>query len=122
MFSDMFKKNPKISVQEISNSTEADEETLKHAMAELETFAHKNLTELSRMEKMATGTSPSIDMFCRIDVGIMQKKDGTLDYFVNEVERGPNVCLWAGNLWSHLVGTVGAKFGSSLHSWVQRSH
>jgi hypothetical protein len=121
MFSEILRQNPRISVEEISRSSEADEETLKNAMLELETFALTNLREVSKMEKKATGTASSIDIFCRIDVGIIQKEDGSLDYFVNEVERGPNVCLWAGAQWSHLIGRVGSKFGLLLHSWVRAS-
>ena len=89
----MLKKNVKLSEEHLHCSPEADLEIIKAAMLELQTFTHMNLMELSQMEKRSTGTSSSIDMFCRVDLGIMESDDGKLNYFVNRVERGPNVCL-----------------------------
>jgi hypothetical protein len=123
MFSEMFKQNPKMSAGvDITTSCEADKDILEHAMLELQTFARTNLMELSRMEKRRTGApSTSMDIFCRIDIGIMQTEDGRVNYFVNEVERGPNVSLWAGDDWPHLIGEVASKFGPLLHTWIRES-
>jgi predicted Mrr-cat superfamily restriction endonuclease len=117
----MLKKNVKLSEEHLHHSPEADLEIIKAAMLELQTFAHMNLMELSQMEKRSTGTSSSIDMFCQVDLGIMESDDGKLNYFVNEVERGPNVCLWAGTRWPYVIGNVASKLGPVLHSWI-KSH
>ena len=122
MISVILKQNPRTPVEQITTSSEADAGVLKHALSELHAFAHTNLRELNKMEKRVSGSSSSIDMFCRIDVGIMEKEDGMLDYFVNEVERGPNVCLWAGAKWPHLIGEVGTRFRMLLHSWVRAQY
>ena len=74
---------------------------------------------LSKMERRSTGTSSSIDLFCRIDMGVIQMDDGRLNYFVNEVESGPNVCLWAGGRWPQMIGDVAAKLGLVLQSWIK---
>ena len=94
MISGILKQNPRTPVEQILTLSEVDEGVLKHALSELHAFVHTNLRELSKMEKRATGSSSSIDMFCCIDVGIMEKEDGMLDYLVNEVKIGLNVCLW----------------------------
>src|ERR1700690_2815102 len=102
----MLEANPKLSAQQISPSIEADPDVLEHAMSELVDFAKVNLTELSNMDKRSTGSASSIDLFCRMDVGVIQAEDG-LNYFVNEVEIGPNVCLWGGEEWPEHIGLVG---------------
>ena len=117
----MLKENPNLSAQEISPACEADPEVLEYAMSELLTFAQKNLTELSKMERCSTGSASSMDIFCRMDIGIIETEDGSLDYFVNEVEKGVNVCLWAGEVMPHLIGKVGSKLGQALHSWVREN-
>jgi hypothetical protein len=118
--SEILKANPNLSADDISSSIEAEPDVLEHAMSELQDFAKANLTELSKMDKRSTGSASSIDIFCRMDVGVIQTEEG-LDYFVNEVEKGPNVCLWAGSLWPDLVGQVGARLGPLLHSWVREN-
>lgn len=117
----MLKENPNLSAKDISPACEADPEVLQDAMSELLTFAQTNLTELSKMERVSTGSASSMDIFCRMDIGMIKKEDGSLDYFVNEVEKGINVCLWGGEVAPHLIGKVGSKLGPALHSWVREN-
>jgi hypothetical protein len=105
----------------MSQATEAEPEVLQYAMSELLTFAQTNFTELSNMERRMTGSASSMDIFCRMDIGMIQTEDGSLDYFVNEVEKGINVCLWGGEVAPHLIGLVGSKLGPALHSWVREN-
>lgn len=121
MFSQMLHDNPKISVEQIATSCEADKDIRAHAMLELQTFVQTNLLEVTRMEKRTTGTVSSMDIFCRIDVGLILTEDGSLNYFVNEVERGPNICLWSGVGFTHLIGEVASELGFMLHSWVREN-
>ena len=73
------------------------------------------------MEKRSTGVQSSLDIFCRVDVGFIRLDNGRLQYFVNEVERGPNVGLWAGRKWAHMMGKVASGLGELLHLWVSNN-
>lgn len=116
----MLEANPRLSAQQVSPSMEADPDVLEHAMSELVDFAKVNLTELSSLDKRSTGSAPSIELFCRMDVGVIEAEEG-LEYFVNEVEKGPNVCLWGGEGFPEHIGLVGASLGPLLHSWVREN-
>jgi hypothetical protein len=118
VFSDLYEQNSKLSSLDLLECPEADIKIIQDSLSELYEFARANVLELSKMEKRTTGSKSSIDTFCRIDIGLIQIENGSLQYFVNEVERGLNVSLWTGQQWPYLMGEVAAKLGPLLHSWV----
>jgi hypothetical protein len=117
----MLEHNSNVTLEHMSSSLEADVTVTKHATDELMEFARKNFTELRKMEKRSTGTDGSMDILCRIDIGFVQTDDGKLNYFVNEVEKGPNVCLWAGDKWPNVVGEISSKVGELIYGWVGKN-
>lgn len=119
ILSDLLHKNAKVSAKQISWSSEANMDMINNAVSELNGFAKANLAALSKMEKQSTGVQSSLDLFCRLDLGVIQTENGRLNYFVNEVERGPNVCLWTGEKLPYLMGKVASDLGISLHRWVR---
>ena len=94
----------------------------REALQELYAFVKRTLDALVEMEVRGTGNS-SLTQFCRLDLGLIKTEQGkgTVQYFVNEVERGPNVCLWAGQRLPHLVGKVAEQLGLTLYSCIKNS-
>lgn len=64
--------------------------------------------------KTTDGPNSSLQVFCRIDIGITA--DAT-SYFVNEVERGITTSLWVGD-GPHAAGMVGMSMITPLKRWV----
>ena len=116
---DVLDRNPVITADQLAESGNADPRVTRRALEELHAFVQQTLDELVKMENRGFGSS-SLDQFCRIDVGLIQH-NGVLQYFVNEVERGPNVGLWAGESWPHIVGEVAEKLAPVMHSWITGS-
>jgi hypothetical protein len=91
------------------------------AKAELVEFVQKTLRSVIQQEQRQFQATPSLVQFCRVDLGIMESKQGRLDYFVNEIERGINVSLWTGKMTPERAGEVVNRFGKSLHSWITQA-
>jgi len=101
------------------NPGEGDLDDRRKAKEEFEKFVRDTYQHLYRMESKTIGGRSSIAIFCRLDIGLVF--NGTLHYFVNEVERSPSASLWANrekNSGSNPIGIFGASFGKSLHKWL----
>jgi hypothetical protein len=62
------------------------------ALQEFHNFAKRTYDAL-----VEGNNASSLWLLCRLDISVMFNRDtGVLDYFVNEVERGVLVCLFAG--------------------------
>ncbi|PVF91128.1 hypothetical protein CPB86DRAFT_878677 [Serendipita vermifera] len=61
---------------------------------ELDDFVRETLRVFIEKEEKFTGQQSSLRIFARVDIGIMEDKDGHANWFVNEIERMPNVCLF----------------------------
>jgi hypothetical protein len=60
-----------------------------------------------------------------MDVGIMPDCDGNLQYFVNEVTRGPTVtCLFSGSTMDlkMVAANLGADFAVFFHRYLCQHH
>ncbi|KAI5822284.1 hypothetical protein K523DRAFT_358492 [Schizophyllum commune Tattone D] len=65
---------------------------------ELSQFVLDVVKRLAELEKKTFGlTHSDLDLFCRVDVGVVIGKERS-HYYVNEVERGLVTCLWG---WTH---------------------
>ena len=85
----------------------------KKAQDELQQF----VTNFFRHLKAEDGQNSSLQVFCRIDVGIFVGKPDTVSYFVNEVERGITTSLWVAD-GAHTAGLVGMGMVSPLKRWI----
>ena len=61
----------------------------KQTQDEVEQFVKLFLKQL----KIQDGPNSSLQVFCRVDVGILSKPQKKASYFVNEVERGITTSL-----------------------------
>jgi hypothetical protein len=68
-------------------------EEIEKGLAELVKFAQDTYHSLLRIE----GYNPSsLEQMCRLDISVMiNPETARFEYFVNEVERGPLICLFA---------------------------
>lgn len=65
----------------------------KEGLDEIETFAHRTLEALIRLEKSRQTEPLSIESLVRIDIGLVSLEGGKMDYYVNEVSRAPTCSL-----------------------------
>jgi hypothetical protein len=87
------------------------------ADAEFLNFARQNLSLLIESEERRLTTPSSLRVFARLDIGIWRNPGGSLNYFVNEVERGPSTSLWSRE-HSWIPARIGPAFGKSLRAWL----
>lgn len=87
---------------------------VKQAENELNDFVTKFLKCLVKAEGERNS---SLQVFCRIDVGIFAKAPNTVSYFVNEVERGITTSLWVTD-GNHTAGMVGMTIVQPLKKWI----
>lgn len=85
----------------------------KRAEEELAGFVKTFLRHLKDMD----GPNTSLQVFCRVDVGIFIKGSGVVSYFVNEVERGITTSLWVVD-GPHTSGVVGMSIVDPLRRWI----
>jgi hypothetical protein len=121
----MWKANPNISSDGIAYPQGMPQEQLEAGRQELVTFTETTLQHLIKAERLAYHHKPSIELFCRMDIGVMPDDTGKLQYFVNEVTRGPTVtCLfWANTLDLKMVASnLGADFAVAFHKYLCNQH
>jgi hypothetical protein len=61
---------------------------------EFEAFVKDTYRHLINCERKRMGGSSTLEVFCRLDIGLFSRDDGSLGYFVNEVERTLTTGLW----------------------------
>ena len=85
----------------------------KKALGDLEQFVKHFLKHL----KARDGPNSSLQVFCRVDVGILARAPDTASYFINEVERGITTSLWVTD-GPYTAGMSGMSIVASLKRWV----
>ena len=92
----------------------------------MESFAEDTLMHLVRAEKLAYGRTPSIALFCRMDIGVMPMAGSQrLGYFVNEITRCPTkTCKWTGSAPDTEVipYNLAADFAPVFSDYLHREH
>lgn len=83
---------------------------------DIDMFVLQTLTGLISQETALLELEPSLCTFARLDVGIIPDSNGSAKFFVNEIERMPNVTLWRGE--DH-VGPVAAALDHSLYKAIK---
>ena len=84
---------------------------------ELHKFCFKTLNALVHRERF---DDSSLKLVCRLDISLIWSADGTLNYFVNEVERGIAVCFFGNVETDYLVDRVADELGPLLVKWITR--
>lgn len=108
-----------------SNPTEGDRDIRNHAKDEFMDFVLKTYRELYKLESRQICGKPSISVFCRFDIGLIQ--DGhKVQYFVNEVERTQTASLWTNLLKTGAgaksrIGLFGSTFANTFYKWLQET-
>jgi hypothetical protein len=121
----MLREDPGVSSNIIANPMGLPKEELDAARLELETFAETTLRNLVEAERMAYYHRPSIETFCRLDIGVMPDEEGNLRYFVNEVTRSPTAaCLFSGYTFGvkTVAPNLGADFAVAFHRYLCQQH
>jgi hypothetical protein len=114
----LLRSNENISAELLSARLEANPAARRIAQDELYQFVKATIRSLVKQEYSLFHTIPSLKQFCRVDVGLIKSGDGTMNYFVNEIERGINVSLWSGYDGPERLGKVVEPFAEVLHSWI----
>ena len=64
------------------------------------------------------GCISTLEVFCRMDVGVIFDAAGRAHYFVNEVERTNTASLWTG-IQKKMNLTTAYDFQAALSKWVR---
>ena len=86
---------------------------IKQVQEEVTQFVKVFLKHLKDQDEL----NSSLQVFCRVDVGILSGPPNLVSYFVNEVERGITTSLWVGE-GSHAAGIVGMGIVAPLKRWI----
>jgi hypothetical protein len=120
----MWKEEPPATANDIGFPRGVTTEELATAEGELKTFAETTLEHLIKAERLAYHYTPSISLFCRLDIGVMPDNKGHLQYFVNEVTRGPTMtCLFSHGVdVEEVAPNLGADFANAFHQYLCDKH
>jgi hypothetical protein len=89
----------------------------KAGKGEFERFVTDTYRHLVALERKRMGGGATLEIFCRLDIGLFWKDDGDLGYFVNEVERTLTTSLWTRKLKVNFDGFA-EKFATALIQWA----
>lgn len=87
---------------------------------ELRAFIETTLHYYTGAENVFYKERQSLLEFARVDIGYWENEDGSVDYFVNEVERGVNVYLWVGEMTMGEMDCMAKRLAEALHRWIVR--
>jgi hypothetical protein len=77
--------------------------------AELQTFVESTIAGLLERENKRSGDfSSSLQVFCRLDISVVELPDQTLQYFVSELERSLTVGLYRLTCPNHYTALLDA--------------
>jgi hypothetical protein len=89
----MLEVNPSLNANSASHRELRLRAEVDAADAEFIKFAKDNLSQLIELEERRINAHSSLRVFARSDIEVWRNPDGNLNYFVNEVERGPSASL-----------------------------
>lgn len=114
----MIRSNPNLNSDHIGFRKTANQALIHAAEKELHSFIMDTLKLFVTKTENRWAASSCMRQFVRVDISFMEK-DGRMSYFVNEIERGLDVGLWAANDdGPRRVGLVASTFAPSLHRWL----
>ena len=88
------------------------QETHTRGHHELIAFATETLECLISHEHKILQRSTGLQLFCHMDIGVIQLPNGRLEYWVNEIDHTPNASLFACNAlnWTETLAIEFAMF------------
>ena len=87
----------------------------------LDSFVLATLSATIAEEKARFG-STSLEIFARVDVGVMPSEDGeSFSYFVNEIERMPSSCFWTLSSEASDRSIPASEVSQSLSAYIMRA-
>lgn len=104
---------------EICNENLTEEQS-RLGKEEFTKFVEETVQGMIRLENNVRGDeSSSLQVFCRVDVGVLKDPDGCYHYYVNELERSLTVGLYrslSSTTWTMLNSAVGL-----IPAYIERS-
>ena len=92
----------------------------RESRSEFEEFVTQVLARLINFESTKMASPSTLEVFCRMDVGLIFGETGRAFYFVNEIERTNTASLWT-TLRSKPEQTIANDFQLALSRWVKGS-
>jgi hypothetical protein len=106
----------------VLNPNQGSRDVRNEAEAEFKNFVIETYEEMYAMEARHLSGKPSICLFCRLDIGLIVGRDGTVNYFVNEVERTQTTSLWSNRYHAKSpvapTGILGDTFAHAFYEWL----
>lgn len=106
-----------INLEDIHRADRGDVETRREAKQQLWSFIERTYRSLLDYETRRQVGIPSISVFCRMDIGVMEENQ-SLHYFVNEVERSATACLWMDAFPDGHHGILADSIGVGIYEWL----
>ena len=84
-------------------------------------FVNTTFQALVQRESRIIQAKTSLALFCRMDIGILENGDGSIHYFVNEIERTPTTSLWSHDAKKTgvKIGILADTFAEAMNVWLQ---
>ncbi|KAF7972496.1 hypothetical protein HWV62_17862 [Athelia sp. TMB] len=118
---EIIENDPNYVSDDVSLREGGREEELLAARLELTQFTETTLKALILKEKERSGARfSSLELFCRLDVSVIDNEDGELHYWVNEVERGPYAVLYSNEPPLYQTGRVADELAQDIPNWLDR--
>ena len=90
-------------------------------LSALDSFVLATLSAAIAEEKGRFG-STSLEIFARVDVGVMPSEDGkSFSFFVNEIERMPGACFWTLGSEASNLPMPAPEVSQSLSAYIMRA-
>jgi hypothetical protein len=121
IFSEILAKNPEATMEDIDFNPDITQAEISANTDELYNFAKATLEGMIEYETRRFGAIPSLSFFCRMDIGLIEREDRTLCYFVNEVERTSRCSFWSGGSDNRdIAGLIASEFTNYFPLWLDR--
>lgn len=106
-----------VNQEDIHRADKGDVETRQEAKQQFWSFVERTYQSLVDYEMRRQLGNPSICVFCRMDIGVIERDDA-LHYFVNEVERSTTASLWMDAFPDGHHGILADSIGVGIYEWL----
>jgi hypothetical protein len=106
----------------VLNPNQGSRDIRNESEMEFRNFVMETYEEMYAIEARVLSGKPSICLFCRLDIGLIVGEDGSVNYFVNEVERTQTTSLWSNRYHAKSpvapTGILGDTFAHAFYEWL----
>lgn len=106
-----------INQADLHRADKKDNETRQVGKQQLQSFVKRTYQSLVDYEMRRHLGTPSISVFCRMDIGVIEKENA-LHYFVNEVQRSATASLWMHAFADGHHG-IADSIGVGIYKWLE---